>query len=330
MTALDVVTPKYRNLPTQDRVVLGFALLLAVVCAIGLPGFASVDNLVLLVRNVSVLGVLSTGLALVIICGGLDLAIVATATVSAAATLIVSAHYGFAAGILAGLGLALGVGIVNAALITLFEVPAFFATLGVGIALYGVARSTWAPDDTVYIPRQMDALQRLAGGKVLGVPLAVLVFGAALLVAQLFLARTSYGRFFYAHGDNPLAARLTGIATRRLILLTYLIAAAVAYVAGLLLATGAKQLDMQVATSPLVYNLLLVVVIGGVSLTGGRGSTLGVVAGTLLLGVLVNAMTLLNFGTSAQNIVTGGVLLAALVLDNRLHPRDEETARQGE
>lgn len=317
-------------LPAQDRVVLGVALAMALACAVALDGFATADNLLLLLRSVAVLGVLSAGLALVIISGGLDLSVVATATVSTAATLLVAGSHGVVAGLLAGLALAVGVGLLNAALVTLFEVPAFFATLGVGIAAYGIVRSTWAPDDTIYIPEAAGVVQNLGGGRLLGLPVAVLVLVAVLLLIQAYLSRTSYGRFSYAHGDNARAARLTGIATRKLILQTYVISALVAFSAGLLLAGGARQLDMQVASSALVYNVLLVVVVGGVSLTGGRGSMLGVVAGTLLLGVLINGMTLLNFGSSTQNIVTGAVLLAALVLDNRLHPRDEETARQGE
>jgi ribose transport system permease protein len=316
--------------PKQDRVVLLIALLMAGICALALPGFASFDNLALLLRNVAVLGVLATGLALVMISGGLDLSIVATATVSTATTLLVASGRGLLAGVAAGLGVALAMGVLNAALITLFEVPAFFATLGTGIALFGVARSTFVKDATVYIPTAAEPLIVLGRGTVLGVPLPVVVFLTGLMVAQLFLSRLAIGRFFYAHGDNPRAAQVTGIATRRLILAAYSMSAVIGFLAGLLLAGGARQLDTQVAASTLVYNVLLVVVVGGVSLVGGRGSMLGVLAGTLLLGVLVNVMTLTNLGTSAQNIFTGVVLFAALVLDNRLHPRDEETARQGE
>ena len=316
--------------PAQDIVVLALAVGLSLVCALFLPGFASTDNLVLLLRSVVVLGVLATALGLVVISGGLDLSVVSTAVFSSAIVLNVSATHGLALGVLAGFLCAALVGVVNAFLINALEIPAFFATLSLGIALYGLTRSLWVPNDTVYIPENAKALEAFGSERTLGVPSSVIVAALVLIAVQLFLTRTSYGRFMYAHGDNAGASRLTGIANRRIVLLVYVTSAIIACIAGLLLTAGTRQLDMPVATSSLVYNVLLVAVVGGVSLAGGRGSMLGVLAGTLLLGVLVNAMTLLNFDTSQQDIVTGVVLLAALVLDNRLHPRNEETARQGE
>jgi ribose transport system permease protein len=89
-------------------------------------------------------------------------------------------------------------------------------------------------------------------------------------------------------------------------------------------------MNTQVINSTLIFDVILVVVLGGVSLVGGRGSVLSVLVGTALIGTLLNGMTILNLDTNVQNIVKGAVLLAAILLDNRLHPRDEETARQGD
>jgi len=82
--------------------------------------------------------------------------------------------------------------------------------------------------------------------------------------------------------------------------------------------------------SQLIFNVILIVILGGVSLTGGRGSVFSVVAGTLLIGTLLNGLTIMNVNIDVANVARGLVLLAAIVLDNRLHPRNEETARQGE
>ncbi|MGH7227031.1 MAG: ABC transporter permease, partial [Gemmataceae bacterium] len=100
--------------------------------------------------------------------------------------------------------------------------------------------------------------------------------------------------------------------------------------AGLLQMAMLSSIDTQIVMGSEIFNVILVAVLGGVSLVGGRGGVLSVIAGALLIGVLLDGMTRLNFGPDVQNIVRGLVLLGAIVLDNRLHPRDEETARQGD
>jgi ribose transport system permease protein len=89
-------------------------------------------------------------------------------------------------------------------------------------------------------------------------------------------------------------------------------------------------MDTQVINGTLIFNVILVVVLGGISLVGGRGSVWSVVVGALLIGTLLNGMTLMNLSNDVQDIAKGVVLLAAIILDNRLHPRDEETVRQGD
>ena len=158
----------------------------------------------------------------------------------------------------------------------------------------------------------------------------MLVFVAVALGAQLFLTRTKPGRYVYAHGDNDGASRLTGIATRPFTMLEYTLSSVIGYVGGLIIAGSVGGFNTQVIDGSLIYDVLLVVVVGGISLVGGRGSIISVVIGTALIGVILNGMTILDLNTHQQDIVKGLILLGALVLDNRLHPRDEETARQGE
>jgi ribose transport system permease protein len=96
------------------------------------------------------------------------------------------------------------------------------------------------------------------------------------------------------------------------------------------MAASTASMNTQVINSTLIFDVIMVVVLGGVSLVGGRGSVGSVLAGTALIGTLLNGMTILNLDNNIQNIVKGAVLLGAILLDNRLHPRDEETARQGD
>jgi ribose transport system permease protein len=147
---------------------------------------------------------------------------------------------------------------------------------------------------------------------------------------HLFLARTSTGRFIYSQGDNPEAARMAGIALRPLIVLEYVIVAFVAWLAGLVWIGTTGSMQMAITQGTMVFSVILVVVLGGISLIGGRGGVFSVVVGCALIGTLLNAFTIMDINSEVQNIIQGGVLLAAIILDNILHPRDEETARQGD
>src|SRR5690606_33418483 len=124
--------------------------------------------------------------------------------------------------------------------------------------------------------------------------------------------------------------REMGIAVRALTVFEYVFSANIACFAGLVLMASLSSIDTQMAGGSMIFDIILVAVLGGVSLVGGRGGVFSVIAGALLVGVLVNGMTLMNLNNDIQNIGRGLVLLGAIVLDNRLHPRDEETVRQGE
>ncbi|HQT80497.1 MAG TPA: hypothetical protein PLD10_25940, partial [Rhodopila sp.] len=141
---------------------------------------------------------------------------------------------------------------------------------------------------------------------------------------------TSTGRFIYSQGDNPDAARMAGIALRPLTVLEYVIVALVAWLAGLVWIGTTGSMQMQITQGTMVFDVILVVVLGGISLVGGRGGVFSVVVGCALIGTLLNAFTIMDVNSEVQNIIRGFVLLAAIILDNWLHPRDEETARQGD
>lgn len=147
---------------------------------------------------------------------------------------------------------------------------------------------------------------------------------------HLFLSRTVLGRFVYAHGDNPEAARLSALPTRPLTMMEYALCAGIGCIGGVVMIAETALMHLQVAESTLIFDVIMVVVLGGVSLVGGRGNVMSVVAGTLLIGVLLNGMTIMDMDVQTQNINKGIVLLIAIVLDSYLHPRDEETSKQGD
>jgi len=112
--------------------------------------------------------------------------------------------------------------------------------------------------------------------------------------------------------------------------LEYVLVAFLAWLAGLVWIGTTGSIQMAITQGTMIFDVVLVVVIGGISLVGGRGSVASVVVGCILIGTLLNAFTIMDVNSEVQNIIKGVVLLAAIVLDNFLHPRDEETARQGD
>jgi ribose transport system permease protein len=165
---------------------------------------------------------------------------------------------------------------------------------------------------------------------VLGVPVPIIAFAIAALLGQVFLRMTRRGWFIFNIGDNPAAARITGIPVRPTIVIQYLFSACVGYAAGLITAVSVGAMNTRIANSTMVYDVILVVVIGGIGLSGGRGGIRNVIVGTLLIGILLNGMTILNIDYTAQNIIKSSLLLAAIVIDSLLNPRDEQTAQQGD
>jgi ribose transport system permease protein len=323
--------PRFRLGKTnQEQIVLAITVALLIVFGFTLNGFATVSNLLNLLRSISILGILGLGMGLIVISRGIDLSEIAIMAGSWSIALIeMQQGMSVPAAVLVALALAVTIGTINGVMIAFVEAPPLFVTLAAGFVIYGLAFS-FAPAWVVYAPRDAPGLMFLGAGRLFGVPVPIFVFAIAAIVIQLFLSRTSLGRFIYAQGDNPEAARLSGVALRPLIVLEYVIVAILAWVAGFVWVGTTGSIQMAIVQSTMIFDVVLVVVIGGISLIGGRGSVYSVVVGCVLIGTLLNAFTIMDVNSEVQNIVKGVVLLAAIVLDNWLHPRDEETARQGD
>lgn len=316
---------------SQEAIVLSMATLTFVLFALLIPGFLSPANIAALIQNVSVLGIIATGMAITIIGRGIDLSLVATAAISVG-WLIVQLNAGVSPpwALFTALGFCLCVGLLNGFAVAYLEVPPIFTTLAMGTIVYGFGKYFLIPADVNYFGSDWKWLTDLAVARPLGVPVPVVIFGLVALIAHLFLKYTTQGRFVYAAGDNPATARTTGIAVRWLTLLTYMLSAISALIGGLLMALVVAGMNTRIASSTMVYDVILVAVLGGVALSGGRGGIKSVVVGTVLIGTLLNGMTMLDLDFTTQNIIKAVTLLAALIIDSFVNPKDEQTGRQGD
>ncbi|MFY9478109.1 MAG: ABC transporter permease [Aquabacterium sp.] len=316
---------------TQERIVLSLAFLLFALFSVVLPGFATHENILALVRSVSVLGILGLAMAVVVIGRGIDLSMVATMAISVAWTLaLAGSGLPLETALLYGLGCAVLIGVVNGILVAYAEIPALFSTLSMGTFIYGFGRLKLIPSDVVAAPEDQPWFTQIGQGEVLGVPMPVLLFVVLAVLTGLFLRHARAGRFVYAMGDNYQAARITGIPVRPMIVLQYGAAALIGFLAGVITAASVASMNTRIVNSTLIYDVILVVVLGGIGLSGGKGGVRNVIVGTLLIGILLNGMTIMDVQYTVQNVVKSSILLAALIFDSLLNPRDEQTAQQGD
>jgi ribose transport system permease protein len=316
---------------TQGEIVLAIAALMFVVFAFTLKGFIAPDNLLALIQNVSILGVLGLGMALAIIGRGIDLSIVTTMTMSVAWVLSLAGHgVPPLAAAAAGLAFAVVIGAITGVLIAYVEIPAIFATLALASVIYGFSRLALVGEDLIYVPPSADWTRGFGGGIILGIPTSVLVFLAFAAIGFVYLQFTKPGRFLRAIGDNPLKARIAGIPVRPMIVLQYMISAVTGYIAGLVMATLIGSMNTRQVNSTMVYDVILVVVLGGIGLSGGRGGVRNVLVGTVLIGILLNGMTIMDVPYILQNLIKGLILLVAIIVDSLINPRDEQTSQQGD
>ncbi|OKO84571.1 ABC transporter permease [Bradyrhizobium sp. AS23.2] len=316
---------------TQEQIVLALSVLLFVAFSVTLKGFFAPGNLLALVQNVSILGILGLGMAIAIIGRGIDLAIVTTMTMMTAWVLSLAGHgtppLTAAA---AGFCLSAVIGIVLGVLIAYVEIPAIFATLAMASVIYGFSRMVLVGEDLVYVPPSA-SWTRVAGNAVtLGVPNNVVFFLSFAALVAAFFRFTKPGRFLLSMGDNPFRARIVGIPVRPMIVLQYVASSLTGFAAGLIMAMLIGSMNTRQVNSTMVYDVILVVVLGGVGLSGGRGGVRNVLVGTLLIGILLNGMTIMDVPYILQNLIKGLILLVAIIVDSFVNPRDEQTSQQGD
>jgi ribose transport system permease protein len=315
----------------QQGIVFALFAVLFALFSVTLPGFATSQNMLTLLQNVAVLGILGLAMAIVVIGRGIDISLIAALAVPPGLVLqMVQDGHSLASAVVAALALSIVMGLVNGWLIAYAEVPSLFTTLATGILVAGLGQATLFQVDVVQWSDGMKGFDKLGQGAVFGIPTPIIMFALACLVVTFILRATRWGAYIYAIGDNPNGARVTGIPTRPIIMLQYVLAAMIGCVAGLILAASVNSMPTRIFNSTLIYDVILVVVLGGIGLSGGRGGVLNVIIGTLLIGTMLNGMTIMDVSYSAQNLIKGVVLLVAVIADSFLNPRNEETAQQGD
>ena len=299
--------------------ILGLLLAIFVVTWIVEPKFASAYNLQNIIRWTSLFGIISIGVAFVIITGGIDLSIGSLiGLVGCLLPMLLAAGYAPTVALVAVVVLSLVIGLMHGLLITRLGLQPFVVTL-CGLLFYrGFAR--WLTHDQVQgFGSSYEGLRQLAIGKVslggfaLPIPFFLLVLAGVL--AALFLNRTIWGRYLLALGRNETAARYSGIQIERMKILAYVLCSGTAGLGGILFALDVNS--VQPAAHGNFYELYAIAaaVLGGCSLRGGEGSILGVVIGAAVMRLLYNAINVSGIPTQLEFAIIGAVILAGVIAD---------------
>jgi ribose transport system permease protein len=295
----------------ESGIIIGFLILCAVFAWLN-PAFMRVDNLLDVAQQSSITAVLAIGMTLVIITAGIDLSVGSVVALSAYLTAdLMARDVVIPLAIVAGLGCGLLTGALNGLLITKGQLPSFIVTLGTMSLIRGLVL-IYSQGTPVYgVP---SAFKGLIGGRLLGVPIPVLIAAVIAILAHLALQYTPFGQQVIAIGGNEEAARLSGINVQRRLVSVYMISGMLAGVGALILTA---RLGAAEPISGVGYelNAIAAAVMGGASLAGGQGSILGTVVGALIMGALQNGLTLNNVPSFYQQVAVGAVIIVAVFVD---------------
>lgn len=287
-------------------------LALIVVFSFTVPHFATVANLSNILQRNSIIGIVACGMLLMIILAGFDLSVGAVGAMSSVVAAALIVHVSIGAGVAAGLLLGLLVGLVNGFCIAKIGINAFVTTLATQVLVTGFLFVGTAAQPVYGVP---EAFTVLGLGKIGPLPVPTLIFAGVAVLVWALLRFTSFGHYIYIVGGNRTAARLAGINVDAVTIATYGIGGLLAGVAGIVL-LGETTIGQPASATDWPLSAIAAVVVGGVPLSGGVGRVGGAVLGTLLLGIIANALNLLGISPFWQPAVTGAVILVAVGLDS--------------
>jgi ribose/xylose/arabinose/galactoside ABC-type transport system permease subunit len=293
--------------------VLAALVLLVIAASLLSPRFLTLPNLLNVLRQVSIVGILAIGMTFVILARGIDLSVGSILGIAVVLFAGSMDRLGMAVAIPIGFVAAAAAGAVNGIGIAYAGIPAFIMTLGMLSFVRGLA---FIYTGGTPIPINSQQFYELGNGYLFGVPIPALILLVVLAISGFVLGLTPFGRSVYAIGSNEDAARLSGVPVRRFTTLVYVISGLMSGLAGLVYSS---QLSIGTPIAGQGYELdaIAAVVVGGTSLFGGKGSVGGTFLGTLIIGVLANILNLTGVDPFVQQLFKGGLIILAVLIMSR-------------
>ena len=304
---------RMRRIVADSRLFLVLLLIMALLSILS-PRFLSLENLTNVLWSVCLIGIMSAGAIYAPITGGIDLSVASTAALTGiiANALMNGAHWPWIPALLATLGFGVLIGLVNGIVTTKFRVPAFIVTMAAKTYLFGVAMLV-SNGDTITIMGPKEFLA-IGVGKFLGLPIPIYIMAIMIVASHILLKHTAFGRKAIAVGANEVSAKLSGVDPDATRIWVYVISSVTAAVAGIVMASLTQQAYAPNA-SGYELDVITAIVVGGTSLMGGSGSVAGALIGAVMVGFINNGLNLMNMPSSFHPLVTGSVILLALILN---------------
>jgi len=322
------VNERIRNILKKNIMEL---ILVGMVVILGFtaPNFFTVTNLLNILRNSSIQGVIAFGMTMVIISGEIDLSVSSTVALAGVLTAFFTGFLAEAGimpmetavivGMLIAFIASAAAGVFNGLMRVSFGIPTFIVTLAMMKALYGIAGLITKSFPITTLPLWFN---KLGAGYVWGVvPIPALILIAIFLVVLVIMNTTSFGRSIYAVGGNEESARLCGINVKKVKIVVMMVVQVTAALGGILVSSQVMS-GSHTFGKGYELNVIAAVIIGGASLSGGRGKAWGTLVGLVFMGIILNAMTLLNMNEYMKNLVTGALILLAVLLNSIKYSRD--------
>lgn len=300
--------------------VLGLILLIILFSVIN-PTFYTLNNILNTLRSVSIMGIVSMGMTLVIICGGIDLSVGSIYGLSSMlAAFMMTNGYPIWLSVLCGLLAGFIVGIINGSLVSLISIPPLIVTLGMlnvarGIALIMTGGLLISVTSMSVADKSFEIFKFFGTGKIFGqIPILVLFFAFFILFTHILLKKSTIGFRMKAIGGNIRAADAAGISSPKYIIFSYAYVGALSAIAGIL-NTAFLGTVQGTSGDGMQLTAIAAVVIGGTSIKGGSGSVLGTIIGVLIMGVLKNGLVLVGVSTYVQDVLIGIVIIGSVAID---------------
>ena len=306
-----------KELLIKYKSLLGLVLLIAVVSILN-PAFLSAKNIMNILRQTSVNAVIAAGMTFVILTGGIDLSVGSILGISGAvcASLLVSGQNVVVA-VISALVVGAIVGFLNGFIISKGKLQPFIATLATMTVLKGLTL-VYTNGNPITLGSNELAMSfgKIGGGTILGIPTPAMIMIVVFMVCYYILHNTRIGRYTYALGSNEEATKLSGLNTDKIKIWVYTMSGILASVAGIII-TSRLYSAQPTAGNSYELDAIAAVVLGGTSLTGGKGKISKTIVGALIMGVLSNALNLLDVSSYYQMMVKGVVILIAVLLDRK-------------
>lgn len=309
------VIVKIKELFKTNAILVIFIILFAIISIAKPETFLTLRNLINILRQVSVVGIIACGMTMVLISGNMDLSVGSTYSLCLVIPILLE-PYGIVLQITVAILAGITVGFINGVLVGKLNANSFIITLGMLSIVQGIA---YIISGGKYLQANLETVLLIVGRKnFFNIPVSVYALFIIAIISYLILSKTTFGRKVYLTGSNPFAAYASGINTGNIKMLTFVITGLFCSMGGILSMSliGTAQPG---AGANMEFDVLTAVILGGTSLFGGKGSIFNTIIGVLLLGIVGNSMIMIGIPFSFQLVAKGSILMAAVYYDNLIN-----------